>query len=66
VQEIICDIFIYAVPAEMDKQLAFDLPEYQQYIRALAADKTPARYVFLMKLVIFCVVVFCGHVVCPI
>jgi hypothetical protein len=63
VQEIICDVFIYAVPAEMDKQHAFDLSEYQQCVRVFATDKTPVRHVFLMKLVIFCVVVFCGHIV---
>ena len=62
VQEIICDVFIYAVPAEMDKQHAFDLSEYQQYVRVFTTDKTPVRHVFLMKLVIFCVVVFCRHV----
>jgi hypothetical protein len=61
VQEIICDVFIYAVPAEMDKQHAFDLSEYQQYVRVFMTDKTSARHVFLMKLVIFCVVVCYGH-----
>jgi len=66
VQEIICNIFIYAVPAEMDKQHALDLSKDQEHVRVFMTDKTPARHVLLMKLVIFCVVVFCGHGVCSV
>lgn len=63
VEEIICDVFIYAVPADMDKQHGLDLPEDQEYVCVLMTDKTSARHVFLMKLVISCIVVFRGHVV---
>jgi len=63
VEEIICDVFIYAVPADMDKQHALDLPEDQEYVCVLMTDKTSARHVFLVKLIISRVVVFCGHVV---
>jgi hypothetical protein len=62
VEEIICDVLVYAVPAKMDKQHAFDLSKDQEYVRVFMTDKTSARHVFLMKLVIFCVVVCYGHV----
>ena len=61
VEEIVGDVFIYAVPAEMDEEHTLYLPEDKQRVGFVAADETLLRHVILMKLIILCVVVLCRH-----
>jgi hypothetical protein len=57
VQKIVRDIFIYTVPAHVNKQHALDLAKDQQFRCVFAANETPVRGVFLVKLVKFIVIV---------
>jgi hypothetical protein len=57
VQKIVRDIFIYTVPAQVNEQHALDLAKDQQFRCIFAANETPVRSVFLLKLVKFVVIV---------
>jgi hypothetical protein len=57
IQKIVSDIFIYAVPAHVNKQHALDLAKDQQFRCVFAANETLVRGVFLVKLVKFIVIV---------
>ncbi len=57
IQEIVRDIFIYAVPAEMNKHHAFDMAKDQKSRCVFLANETLVRGVFLVKPVRLLVVV---------
>jgi len=61
VQEIVCYILIYAVSAEVDKEHTLYLSKNHKDVCIFVTDKTPARHIFLMKLVVLFIVVFYGH-----
>ena len=62
IQKIVGNIFVYAIPAQMDEQHSRDLSKDQQPSGILTAEETPVRRVFLVKLVELCVIIFFGHV----
>ncbi len=57
VQEIVRDVLIHAVPAQVHKQHGFDLSKDHQAWHVFPAYETPVRDVFLVKLVKFIVIV---------
>lgn len=57
IEKIVRDIFIYAVPAKVNKQHALDLAKDHQFCCVFAANETPFGSVFLMELIKLFVIV---------